>query len=128
MILIILLLLLIASSPELQNKFTNLLDNSLKDYSSVIYAFALFLFFIFLKQMMSSLREGFFFQVSDDIKKCSGPYVGAPTTFQYDAVGSGKCKSQENPPMGYINPNGEAPMYGAGYFSQSPYFPSRDIL
>ena len=106
--------------------------------SGFVSAFLLCLMLIlcyYLYQSDNHTNEPFLFQVSKFSPRCSGLYVGKPTTFQYDQIGcnynkpvggnpdmiqltgpsgdhsiKGYCTPEADPPLGYIG-NKDAQRY-----------------
>ena len=114
MILLVLFLLILATDPTCQAWFSSKVNLT----DPIVYAITLFLAFLGLRSILHRARENFYFQVGDDLQKCTGPYKGQATTFEYNAAGGGKCgidPNGVNAPMGYINPNGASPYYGGAY-------------
>ena len=100
-LLIILIFLIVAALSTIQNFFASLLGyTSPTVATSLIYALILFgLFYLvawLIKKYSSDTKEPFFFEVSGD-KRCSGAYIGKPTSFQFQTVGYGDCKPSSLP-------------------------------
>jgi len=105
---VVLLLLLVATSFQMQSRFLSLVPIP-SEYTSISFSFALFIVFLIINKVFKLMKitEPFFFEVDDNnISRCSGLYNGMPTTFQYNSAGSENCKKNKDEPLGFINPNG----------------------
>ena len=129
-LLIVLVLLLLATSTKMQSKFISLVNGGIpNDYVAIAYAVFLFLLYLLLKNLRGNLKESFFFEVSPDLQHCNGLYNGACLHYKYDALGhdSGVSNCSNKPEAeGLWDPNAgtkqQAPTYGGGYYSDSPNF------
>ena len=130
--LIILIFLLVASSPELQNKFLNLINlpSDYAQYSSVIYGLILFIIYAAIKNF-GQVKENFFFEVTNDDDRCRGGlYNGKAVTFQYSPAGSSSsCPTNKQESLGMIDKKQDnLPLYGAGYYSNEPNWPNMKTI
>lgn len=121
--------LFICCNPTMQDMFAKSLGKDKPDsISGYVLAFLIGMIIILLcnlTEKKDQISEDFLFKVSDFSPRCSGLYIGKPTTFQYDRIGcnynkpvggnpdmiinqtngesiKGYCTPEKNPPLGYI--------------------------
>ena len=131
------IVLLICTNPRIQQQMALMLQKDMPDdMSGLILAIvgALLIICIAYGMQKCSTTEPFLFEVSKNKSRCSGLYVGIPSSFQYDQIGcnqnwpvsehnpdfvsvDGKsarscCCEDKNPSHGYIKGDDDAQFYG----------------